>query len=391
MLVVTYLNISGLAPAWYNVAMLTSSDFDYHLPTALIANQPMQPRDHSRLLVVDRATQTLSHHYFYELSELLSTNDVLVRNDTKVFPARLIGNKKNGGNIELLLINRVTNDGADSAPFDTQSPPDTDQTTVSWNCLTKPGLKLGQEFTCGAELTGRCIGESGYTRTIEFDCTSWANFWEVLYKLGATPLPPYIHSSSTEEQLRSEYQTTYAQVTGSAAAPTAGLHFTPELDARLHKMGIETVALTLHVGLGTFLPVKTEAIKDHQMHEEWYQLSSTAAVALNRAKSNSQRLIAVGTTSTRVLESISQPFAATSGTTDIFIYPPHQFRAIDGLLTNFHQPKSTLLMLVSAFASTPNTEHEFTTFSESLIGKAYQEAIQKKYRFHSFGDAMLIL
>lgn len=371
--------------------MLLSSDFDYHLPPELIAQQPVSPRDHSRLLVVDRASGSLSHHYFYELPQLLKKSDVLVRNNTKVFPARLIGVKENGGKIELLLIKRVHENSLVSSPVTTPNSPDTKLLEHTWQCLTKPGLKLGQQLSFGPHLRGRCVAITGYTRSVQFELTPGCEFWEEVQKQGITPLPPYIHSTSSEAQLRLDYQTTYAQVTGSAAAPTAGLHFTPDLDTQLQYQGVDSVEVTLHVGLGTFLPVKTEQIADHQMHEECYQLSQDTATRLNLAKAQGQRIIAVGTTTTRVLESSPQPFVEHADTTSIYMYPPYQFQAVDSLLTNFHQPKSTLLMLVSAFVSAPNTNHPFTTFANSIIGKAYQAAIDNKYRFHSFGDAMLIL
>lgn len=359
------------------------NQFDYHLPQERIAQQPAKPRDHSRLLLVNRQTNQISHHYFYDLPQILSEisqKTVLVRNNTKVIPARIWGHKQTGGKVEVLLLKRksINPEGE------------------TWECLTKPGLNTGQTITFPNQLlTGFCTQKDGYIRYIKFNKKD-DPFFEALYQIGHTPIPPYIEWNQNDEQtLREKYQTIYAKYQGSAAAPTAGLHFTPEVDRKLNKnsVQIEIEEVTLHVGLGTFQPVKENDITHHQMHCEWFELNAKTANNLNQAKRNGKKIIAVGTTTTRVLESTctNRQLRPTQGETDIYIYPPYKFKFIDGLLTNFHLPKSTLLMLVSAFVSYPNTPNHFTNFTESLIGKAYQEAIDQNYRFYSFGDAMLII
>jgi S-adenosylmethionine:tRNA ribosyltransferase-isomerase len=358
--------------------VLTLDQFHYTLPEELIAQTPMRPRDASRLLVLDRHTTAITHHRFSDLVDLLSENDVLVRNNTKVIPARIFGTKDTGGNQELLLIKRLQ----------------ISSTTETWQSLGKPGLKLNQAITFAHPLLKAvCVGVDGYTRDIHFNLAGHA-LLEAFDEIGHTPLPPYIRWNTDDEQdLRHLYQTTYAKVAGSAAAPTAGLHFTPELDAKLSKKGIQIEEVTLHVGLGTFLRVKKDDISQHQMHQETYEVKPEVADRLNAAKAAGKRIIAVGTTTTRVLETcttengVLQPGA---GETQIFVYPPQRFKFINGLITNFHEPQSTLLMLVSAFTTTPNTPHQFRTFLETPVGQAYTVAIQEKYRFHSFGDGMLI-
>lgn len=358
--------------------MLTLDQFDYHLPAERIAQQPAEPRDHSRLLVVNRTNETFHHHHFFDLPQLLKSTDVLVRNNTKVIPARIFGHKESGGKVEILLAHRlkIFNSGEE------------------WEVLTKPGLKPGQTvFFENSELTIECLAINEMTRIVRLNQTGHQLF-ESLYQIGHTPLPPYIEWSAGDSQrLRELYQTTYAKIEGSAAAPTAGLHFTPELDEQLKSLGIAIEEVTLHVGLGTFLPVKTANITEHQMHHEWYEVKADTADRLNQARQAGQRIIAVGTTTARTLETVTDTQGIThagEGETAIFIYPPYKFNGIDALITNFHLPKSTLLMMIAAFASQPNTSIQFTNFNDSLIGQAYQEAIEKGYRFFSFGDAMLI-
>lgn len=358
--------------------MLTLDQFNYHLPKERIAHQPAVPRDTSRLLVVDRQTGKIEHHHFYDLPALLTSNDVLVRNNTKVIPARLYGQKNTGGEVEILLTKRVS------------------QSTTGevWECLTKPGLKENQEVRFPhSDLIAGCRAVTGYTRLIEFNKFG-QDLFTALIEIGHTPIPPYIHWESGDEQvLREKYQTLYAKIQGSAAAPTAGLHFTPEVDRQLKDKGVQIEEVTLHVGLGTFLRVKEQDITHHQMHEEMYELKPEVAERLNEAKQNSKRIIAVGTTTTRVLESLANDegqVTAKVGATSLYVYPPHRFHFVDAMLTNFHEPKSTLLMLVSAFVSEPNTGYPFKDFNSTVVGKAYQNAIAQEYRLLSFGDAMLI-
>ncbi|MCB9801136.1 MAG: tRNA preQ1(34) S-adenosylmethionine ribosyltransferase-isomerase QueA [Pseudomonadales bacterium] len=363
---------------------LTLDQFDYHLPPERIAKYPAEPRDTSKLLVINRQTGELKDDHYYNLAEYLQPGDVLVRNNTKVIPARIIGKKDTGGKLELLLTKKLSHTAI----------------SETWECLSKPGLKPGQTANFGPNLTATCTGlsEDNYTRFIEFNMAG-PEFIEELTNMGITPLPPYIAEAHTDEnKFREQYQTIYAKFDGSAAAPTAGLHFTKELDTKLLERDIKIVEVTLHVGLGTFLPVKTKDITNHHMHSEWFELSEDAAQVIQAAKDNGSKIIAVGTTSNRVLETCST--LAEDGTftikpqiadTDIYIYPPYHYKCADALITNFHLPKSTLLMLVSAFVSHPNAEEVFTTFGESLIGRAYEYAIKNKYRFYSFGDGMIIL
>lgn len=358
--------------------MWSIDQFNYSLPPELIAQTPAQPRDHSRLLVLNRQNQKISHHSFYDLPQLLTANDVLVRNNTKVIPARIFGKKSTGGSCEILLLH----------------PTQLTSLTTSWECLTKPGLKIGQVISFpNTALTATCKEITGYTRILEFNLTK-ESFYLSLEAIGHTPLPPYIHWANEDEtSLRQLYQTTYAKVAGSAAAPTAGLHFTSELDNELRKAGIQIEEVTLHVGLGTFLPVQAEQIAAGQLHHEWFEVNADTAERLNEAKLKQKRITAVGTTSARTLESaaaIKNVLAARSGDTSLFIQPGYEFKFVDALITNFHLPKSSLLMLISALASRPNTTHEFKDFNLASVGKAYQEAIKEKYRFFSFGDAMLI-
>lgn len=360
--------------------MLTLNQFDYHLPKENIAQSPAEPRDSSRLLVLNRETGEIQDSVFSHIVAYLPKNALLVRNNTKVIPARIHGTKTTGGAVELLLTKRVTED--------------------TWQCLTKPGLKPGQTVVFArTTLTATCAAIVDTTRHITFSETGH-NFFSILNDIGSTPIPPYISWSSDDNQkLREVYQTTYAKIAGSAAAPTAGLHFTPAVDEALRQAGIEIAEVTLHVGLGTFLRVKTEDIADHTMHHEVYEMTPQTAEKLNAAKQAGRPIIAVGTTTTRVLETLAQQstaatgevyFEAKQGETDLYVYPPTKFLAIDGMITNFHEPKSTLLMLVSAFCTQPNTSRKFSSFSQTTVGQAYAHAIAQNYRMLSFGDAMLI-
>ena len=337
--------------------------FDFNLPESLIAQTPLKNRSDSRLMVLNKQTGEIEHQVFKNITKYLKPGDCLVLNDTKVLPARLFGIKEDtGAKIEVLLLKQMEND--------------------RWETLVKPAkrIKVGSEIVFGdGKLKARCIAEKDHGgRIIEFHYEGI--FYEVLNELGEMPLPPYI-----KEQLedRDRYQTVYAKETGSAAAPTAGLHFTEELLTEIKNMGVHITFLTLHVGLGTFRPVSVEDIHEHEMHAEFYQVSEETADLINRVKQQGGRIISVGTTSTRTLETIASAnngkIIATSGWTDIFIYPGYEFKGIDGMITNFHLPKSTLIMLVSALAGRPNVLH------------AYEEAVKEKYRFFSFGDAMLII
>lgn len=338
------------------------SEFDYYLPESLIAQHPMEPRDASRLMVVRRDGGEIEQRRFYDLADLLKTGDVLALNNSRVMPARLIGEKEGtGAKIEVFLLRKLELD--------------------FWEGMVKPGkrLKVGQKVIFGGGLLTaelQAVLENG-NRRIRF--TYRGVFETVLDALGQMPLPPYITAQLAD---RERYQTVYAKELGSVAAPTAGLHFTPELISKLRNKGVEFVEILLHVGLGTFRPVKVENIRDHVMHSEYYSVDSTAAERLNKAKQEGRRVIAVGTTAARTLESVGNAQGraeAGDGWTDIFIYPGYSFKVIDGLLTNFHFPKSTLLMLVAAFAG------------RELTAKAYELAVAERYRFYSFGDAMLII
>jgi S-adenosylmethionine:tRNA ribosyltransferase-isomerase len=346
------------------------AEFEYDLPPELIAQTPVEPRDASRLLVVDRAADQLSHRHFREIGEFLRPGDLLVVNDTRVIRARLHGRREpSGGQVEVFLLRRLRHG-----------------TGEEWECLVRPGRRLrrGAAFSFGprGELEGLILAETDDgKREVAFtspdgDAAGW------LARLGEVPLPPYITTPLADGE---RYQTVYARQEGSVAAPTAGLHFTPELLERLSAQGVGRATVTLHVGLGTFRPVQAETVEEHVMHSEYWELSAEAAAAVNAARRAGQRVVAVGTTACRTLESAARELSATgelapgSGWTDLFIYPGYRFRAVDALLTNFHLPRSTLLMLVSAFAG------------RNLIRRAYEEAVRERYRFFSFGDAMLIL
>lgn len=340
---------------------MKTHDFYFDLPQELIAQTPLERRDTSRLMVLDPATQRIEHRHFYDLIDYLNPGDCLVMNDSRVLPARLLGKRMpTGGAVEVLLL--------------------TDRGNKTWECLVKPGRKLheGAQISFGdgaltAEVTQ--VLESG-NRLVQFHYDGI--FLEILERLGKMPLPPYIKEELEDGE---RYQTVYSRVSGSAAAPTAGLHFTKELLERIEHKGVHLAYITLHVGLGTFRPVKVEDVTAHHMHSEFCMISAETAALLNETRRAGKRIVCVGTTSCRTLESLADEnggFAERSAWTDIFIYPGYRFRAMDALVTNFHLPESTLIMLVSAFAG-----YDFTM-------RAYREAVQERYRFFSFGDAMFI-
>ena len=340
---------------------MKTHDFWYDLPEELIAQTPLQQRDSSRLLSLDRSSGEIRHRHFYEIIDDLRPGDCLVMNDSRVLPARLLGHRPTGGAVEVLLLR--------------------DLGDKQWECLCKPGRKMqvGSRVIFGnGELTAEvvCVREDG-NRIVRFEYEGI--FLEVLERLGKMPLPPYIKEELNDQE---RYQTVYSRAVGSAAAPTAGLHFTQELLERIRQKGVSTAFVTLHVGLGTFRPVKAEEISDHHMHSELCMISEDTAELLNTTRRNGGRIICVGTTSCRTLESLVKEdgfFEASSKWTEIFIFPGYCFKAMDGLITNFHLPESTLVMLVSAFAGREHVLH------------AYEEAVKEKYRFFSFGDAMSIL
>lgn len=340
---------------------MRTDDFDYQLPEHLIAQVPLEKRDESRLLVLDKNTGEILHKRFNNIIDYLNEGDILVLNDSKVLPARLIGIKEEtGAVIELLLLKNIEKD--------------------NWECLVKPAkrVKVGTVISFGdGVIKAKCIkeGEEGLKT---FELLYKGILYEILDGLGEMPLPPYIHEKLEEKD---RYQTVYAKNIGSAAAPTAGFHFTKELLSKLEEKGVKILFVTLHVGLGTFRPVQVDNINDHKMHLEYYEMTSEVATQLNKAKEEGMRIISVGTTTTRTLETIMSKygeFRECSGFTDIFIYPGYEFKAINCLITNFHLPKSTLMMLVSALAS------------RDIIMNAYREAVRCEYRFFSFGDSMFI-
>lgn len=340
---------------------MKTSDFDFDLPEELIAQTPLERRDASRLLVMDKTTGELEHRHFYELPQFLRKGDCLVLNNSRVLPARLIGQRLPGGGACEVLLLTEKGDGV-------------------WECLVRPGRRLKP----GAKMT---FGEGKLTATVEQELSDGNRlvkfhyegiFLEVLEELGSMPLPPYIREKLEDKE---RYQTVYSKINGSAAAPTAGLHFTPELLQQIQDMGVKLCYVTLHVGLGTFRPVKAEDILEHEMHAEYCMISEEAAQTINETKQQGGRVICVGTTSCRTIESFAHEdgtMEAKSGWTNIFIYPGYRFKVLDGLITNFHLPQSTLIMLVSALAGREHVLH------------AYEEAVKEKYRFFSFGDAMLI-
>ena len=336
------------------------TDFDYDLPEELIAQTPVEPRNSSRLMVLDPVEKSIEHRHFYDLKEYLEPGDTLIFNDTRVMPARLLGWREGtGGKVEVFLLRRIDGD--------------------TWETLVKPGRKaregqvvrFSDELTCTVQETTDFGG-----RIVKFSYEGI--FEEILDRLGETPLPPYIHEKLAD---RERYQTVYSREQGSAAAPTAGLHFTKEQMAELEEMGINLGFVTLHVGLGTFRPVSVETVEEHVMHKEYYSISQETADLIKATKAAGKRVIAVGTTSIRTLESAATAVGEIAGRTDwtnIFIYPGYEFKIVDGIVTNFHLPKSTLIMLISAFAG------------REFVLKAYEQAVKERYRFFSFGDAMMI-
>lgn len=335
-------------------------EFNYELPKELIAQTPYDKRDEARLLVLDRETQTIEHKVFRDVIDYLNPGDCLVINDTKVIPARLYGKKDTGANVEFLLLKRLEGD--------------------EWEAMVRPGnkLKVGSKVTFGDGLLNAEILEimPGGNRRVKFEYQGIFN--EILDQIGLMPLPPYITEALKDKD---KYQTVYAKYEGSAAAPTAGLHFTEELLKKIKAKGIEVAKVTLHVGIGTFRPVKVENVEDHKMHSEHFYLKAEEAEKINKAKREGHKIIAVGTTSCRVLESVADEngmLREIEDDTSIFIYPGYKFKCIDNLITNFHLPESTLIMLVSSLAG------------RDFIMKAYNEAVKEKYKFFSFGDAMLI-
>lgn len=336
------------------------SDFDYNLPEELIAQTPVEPRNSSRLMVLDPVDKTVEHRHFYDLKEYLEPGDALIMNDTRVMPARLMGWRDGtGGRVEVFLLRRIDGD--------------------TWETLVKPGRKaqIGQRVRFSDELACTVTAHTDFGgRIVSFRYEGI--FEEILDRLGETPLPPYIHKKLEDKE---RYQTVYSREQGSAAAPTAGLHFTAEQLRELQAYGVNTGFVTLHVGLGTFRPVSVENIEEHVMHREYYSIPQETADLIMRTRASGRRVIAVGTTSIRTLEAAAEGpgrVSGKSGWTDIFIYPGYQFKLVDGLVTNFHLPKSTLIMLISAFAG------------REFVLKAYETAVKERYRFFSFGDAMLI-
>ncbi len=345
---------------------LKTADFFYELPPELIAQHPSEKRDHSRLMVIDRESGKLEHKHFYDIIDYLKEGDVLVINDSKVIPARLYGHAEDReeATLELLLLRQHELD--------------------EWECLVKPGkrAKIGSRAVFGEGiLVGEVVDiveEGNRIIRFEYDKSKYTNIYEILQTVGMMPLPPYITERLED---RSRYQTVYAREEGSAAAPTAGLHFTPELLERIKAKGVKIAPVMLHVGLGTFRPVKAERVDEHIMHTEYFSVSPESARVINEAKAAGGRLICVGTTSCRTIESVAEEnghIPAMSGDTAIFIYPGYKFKAVDALITNFHLPESTLLMLVSAF------------YDKEKMMSAYETAVEEKYRFFSFGDCMLI-
>lgn len=340
---------------------MNRSDFYYDLPEELIAQHPLKKRDESRLMVINRKKNTIEDRRFFDVTEYLRPGDLLVMNNTKVIPGRIYGHREDtGGKVEILLLRHLSD--------------------KDWEIMVKPGkrAKVGARIVFSPELKGVITGTTqGGLRVISFEYTGI--FKEIVNEIGLMPVPPYIHETLADNN---RYQTVYAKREGSSAAPTAGLHFTPDLLEKIEEMGVSIAEVTLHVGIGTFRPVKCDVIEEHHMHEEYFEVPEETAKAIKRTKKNGGRVIAVGTTSVRTLESDAQfnegSVEAYSGVTDIFIYPGYEWKVVDAMITNFHLPESTLLMLVSAF------------YNREAVMKAYQTAIDLKYRFFSFGDAMFI-
>lgn len=341
---------------------MKTSDFYYDLPKELIAQTPVEPRDSSRMMILNRTDGTVAHKHFYDIIDYLDEGDLIVANDSRVLPARIYGVKaETGARVEFLLLRQISGN--------------------RWETLCKPGRKAreGARFSFGDGILTATVAEvkEDGNRVVDFDCDE--NFFAALDKIGKMPLPPYITEELKDQE---RYQTVYSHELGSAAAPTAGLHFTEELMAKIKAKGVKIAYVTLHVGLGTFRPVKVDDVTQHKMHSEHYEIPEETARLINETKQNGGRLIAIGTTSCRTLESVATEYGKIipcEGFTDIFIYPGYRFKVLDGLVTNFHLPESTLIMLVSAFAGYDN------------VMNAYKTAVKEQYRFFSFGDAMMIL
>ena len=378
------------------------ANFHYDLPKGKIANQPLPERDQSKLLVFDRQTGQFSDYQFFQLDQLLTDQDVLVVNESKVFPARLLGKKNTGGKVELLLLKQISGD--------------------SWQAISKPSLKLHQRLyfppgNCLPDenldledlLQAQVMARSDYSAQVEVKFNhADDSLWQAIEACGYTPLPPYIKNKQSEALRRKEYQTIYAKKVGSAAAPTAGLHFTEELLTKLKNKGVQIEKIDLAVGLGTFAKLTRKNWENQELHQEYFVIDEAVAKRLTEAKRAGKRIVAVGTTSARALETAlinyqknenkseknkknSLMLKSGKQSSKLFIHPPFKFAMVDALITNFHLPQSSLLMMVSAFTSQPNSPFVFEKFSQSQIGQAYQHAIQNDYRFFSFGDAMLIV
>ena len=353
--------------------MFLLQDYDYHLPEKLIAQNPLPRREQSRLLFMNRKTGRLSHHIFYELYDLLLPSDVMVINNTQVIPARLIGKKDSGGRAEILILDYVDGRKRHSR-----------ENRLSFNCLIKASKrpKIGSAIIFDRDLAAEILSFKDDIYTVKFACNG--DFEDLLYQIGQVPLPPYIKRNPGDDSSwndRASYQTVYASQKGAVAAPTAGFHFSEKFLEKIILKGVQVVEITLHVGYGTFLPVRVSDIRNHKMHREWYAISQKAADTINQAKANGYRIITVGTTCVRTLEHACDnrgKIAGCDGPCDLFIYPGYRFKMVDAMITNFHLPRSTLLMLISAFAG------------RTQVLKAYQEAIRKRYRFYSYGDAMFI-
>lgn len=356
---------------------VTVHQFEYTLPKKFIAHSPTQPRDHAKLMVVNRKTETISHQIFKDLSTLLLPTDVLVLNQSKVFPARIYGQKSTGGRVKLLLLQPLS--------------------TFVWEAIGKGNYAIGNKIEFGADFYGKVITPRDEDSVFRIQFNQPLTYGSIrLKRLGKTPLPPYIKGNLSEAVARREYQTVFAKTNGSAAAPTAGLHFTRDLLQGIEARGIATVFITLHVGWGTFSKLREEQITTKKLHQEFFYISPQSSRTITQAKREGRRIISVGTTTLRALETAASinkgKLHLKSGwqATKLFIYPPYKTKCVDSLITNFHVPGSSLLLLVSALVSYPNTHHHFTCYGKSLIGKAYTVAQENNYRFFSFGDAMWI-
>ncbi len=344
------------------------NQLEYALPEECIAHSPTEPRDHAKLMLLNKDTGNIEHKHFFDLPKILTSQDVLVFNNTKVFPARLYA-----GKVEILLLREVNNN--------------------TWTAMHRGKVRVGDTLDF-SEVHANVVDKKEYEITLQF-IEPRKTVLSYIEEKGQIPLPPYIHTPLSELEARDKYQTVYAEKNGSVASPTAGLHFTKELIQSIKDIGVQIEYVTLHVGAGTFLPIKEQELSKHTMHSEFYSIEKKTVDRLNQSKKNNKTIVAVGTTTTRVLESIANADGTLSekmlsGSTEIFIYPPYKFKFVDRLITNFHLPHSTLLALVSAFVCEPNTLQKFINFQECTIGKAYLEAQKNNYKFYSFGDGMMI-